>query len=213
MARDYEAHCVWEGRYEWVTKGDLKFEEDLSSDAVGLERYKAVEGSGEYLTVRKVRRLRKYDPLIDEPSLYIELGTLDLTKEAIKEFANRYGHLMPVSNLFDLGFTEVKREIRKYQKAFRAWMDKGEGEAVFNAMRIYGVPHLLSRPIRYVLKVSNVIPSAWLQLAIAMNDGQTLARIRHRYASWSRNEPDLVKSSALMIISSCRHGLRAPIAA
>ena len=40
-----------------------------------------------------------------------------------------------------------------------------------------------------------------------------LARIRHRYASWSRNEPDLVKSSALMIISSCRHGLRAPIAA
>ena len=41
----------------------------------------------------------------------------------------------------------------------------------------------------------------------------TLARIRHRYASWSRNEPDLVKSSALMIISSCRHGLRAPIAA
>ena len=41
----------------------------------------------------------------------------------------------------------------------------------------------------------------------------SLARIRHRYASWSRNEPDLVKSSALMIISSCRHGLRAPIAA
>ena len=40
-----------------------------------------------------------------------------------------------------------------------------------------------------------------------------LARIRHRYASWSRNEPDLVKSSALMIISSRRHGLRAPIAA
>ena len=40
-----------------------------------------------------------------------------------------------------------------------------------------------------------------------------LARIRHRYASWSRNEPDLAKSSALMIISSCRHGLRAPIAA
>ena len=40
-----------------------------------------------------------------------------------------------------------------------------------------------------------------------------LTRIRHRYASWSRNEPDLVKSSALMIISSCRHGLRAPIAA
>ena len=46
----------------------------------------------------------------------------------------------------------------------------------------------------------------------AFND-EHLARIRHRYASWSRNEPDLVKSSALMIISSCRHGLRAPIAA
>ena len=43
--------------------------------------------------------------------------------------------------------------------------------------------------------------------------GMDLTRIRHRYASWSRNEPDLVKSSALMIISSCRHGLRAPIAA
>ena len=50
-----------------------------------------------------------------------------------------------------------------------------------------------------------------LQRHIVLEQG--LARIRHRYASWSRNEPDLVKSSALMIISSCRHGLRAPIAA
>ena len=48
--------------------------------------------------------------------------------------------------------------------------------------------------------------------ALLLNS-RDLARIRHRYASWSRNEPDLVKSSALMIISSCRHGLRAPIAA
>ena len=51
------------------------------------------------------------------------------------------------------------------------------------------------------------------QKALVRSHLWDLARIRHRYASWSRNEPDLVKSSALMIISSCRHGLRAPIAA
>ena len=80
--------------------------------------------------------------------------------------------------------------------------------------------------IQHLFNVTNdVLQTSGLDIEIALvhleqvdyPDGfditTALARIRHRYASWSRNEPDLVKSSALMIISSCRHGLRAPIAA
>jgi hypothetical protein len=153
------------------------------------------------IDVSKPKDRRQYDAFVDEPHLYTVLGNSDFkaNERSLLELANRYGLPIASSNHRDpigegIPFKTIRGELKAFQRALNRWRNVGHSPkdslpisrriavalrshvrltmepelalAKLGSMRLYaGAPKLR-------IVADSVMGAAWLQLAVAINEGR-----------------------------------------